>query len=171
MIYFTSDLHFGHHNIIEYCNRPFKNVDDMDIKLINNWNSIIKEKDDIYILGDFSFYKDKEVNRKILNSLNGKKHLIKGNHDYKNVIPEECFVEITDYKELKYEKKFFVLSHYPILSWNKKHRNSIHLFGHVHSTSLGDYELQNCYNVSVDKNNYAPVSIDYIIDKFYQNIS
>lgn len=55
MIYFTSDLHFNHENIIKYCNRPFKNIDDMDNYLINYWNKIIRTKDIVYILGDFAF--------------------------------------------------------------------------------------------------------------------
>lgn len=169
MIYFTSDLHFGHDNIIEYCDRPFDNVVDMDLSLIKNWNKIIRDKDDVYILGDVSFYKDIEHNRFLLDSLRGKKHLILGNHDYRNVIPRDCFVEIVDYKELKYNKKFFVLSHYPILSWNKKHRGSIHLYGHTHSRSLGDYENQNCMNVGVDKNDFKPISIEEIIHKFNNN--
>ena len=168
MIYFTSDTHFGHHNIIEYCSRPFENVEDMDYKLIKNWNKVIKDKDDIFILGDFSFYHDKVKNKEILDKLKGKKHLILGNHDYDNVVPKECFIEIVPYKELKYNKNFLVLSHYPILSWNKKHRDSIHLFGHVHNDNLGEYEKQNCYNVGVDNNNSAPISINFIIERFKQ---
>lgn len=166
MIYFTSDLHFGHDNIIEYCNRPFPNVAQMDLVMIHNWNMVVGTRDDVYILGDFSFYKDKERNKSILETLNGKKHLIIGNHDYKNVIPKECFVEIVPYKELKFKKRFFVLSHYPILSWNKKHHNAIHLYGHTHNTSLGEYENQNCLNVGVDNHNFTPVFIDDIIERF-----
>lgn len=61
MIFVTSDLHFGHKNIIQYENRPFKNIEEMDRKLIKNWNEIISENDTTYILGDFSWYKGEKT--------------------------------------------------------------------------------------------------------------
>lgn len=70
---------------------------------------------------------------------------------------------ICDYKELKYNKQFFVMSHYPMLTWNKKHFGSIHLYGHVHDISLGEYENNLCHCVCVEKNNYVPISLDEII--------
>ena len=66
MIYFTSDLHFGHKNIIQYENRPFNNIEEMDNKIIKMWNNTLNEEDTIYILGDFSWYKGEKTNE-ILN--------------------------------------------------------------------------------------------------------
>jgi len=84
MVYFTSDLHFGHVSkkggIIAYCQRPFLNIAEMDNNLISNWNSVVKADDHIYVLGDFAMCGgDKIVN--YIESLNGTIHFIKGSHD------------------------------------------------------------------------------------------
>ena len=80
MIYFTSDLHFYHENIIKSVNRPFKNAEQMNDTLIKNWNNKVQPHDEIYILGDFTM-KGYTFATTILYQLKGKKHLIKGNHD------------------------------------------------------------------------------------------
>jgi calcineurin-like phosphoesterase family protein len=84
-VWFTSDLHFGHRNIIQYTGRPYSSVEEMDQALIDNWNSRIAPEDEVYVLGDFSLYQ-KEV-PETLAKLNGaRKVLISGNHD-------RCFSE------------------------------------------------------------------------------
>ena len=98
VIYFTSDLHFSHYNIIKYCNRPFESVDKMNNILINNWNKIVKENDEVYILGDITL----GDNEKYLNRLKGSKYLIKGNHD--KIRTHENLKWVKDYYELKYNK-------------------------------------------------------------------
>ena len=80
MIYFTIDMHLGHENIIRLCNRPFSNVEEMDQALIDNWNRRVQPQDTIYILGDLMF-RNKKPPEEYLRQLNGKKHLIIGNHD------------------------------------------------------------------------------------------
>lgn len=80
MKYFTSDLHFGHKNIIKYEDRPFSSVEEMDEFLIYKWNSKVGKNDEVYILGDFGFVSGTRANE-LLDRLNGKKFLIKGNHD------------------------------------------------------------------------------------------
>ena len=80
MIYFTSDLHFYHDNVIKFANRPYKNSEQMNQALIKNWNDKVGANDEIYILGDFTM-KGAELATEILSQLKGKKHLIKGNHD------------------------------------------------------------------------------------------
>ena len=87
MIYFISDTHFHHHNIINYCNRPFKDVNEMNKIIINNWNNIVTENDTVYHLGDFCLFSDEEI-KNIFNKLNGNKILIRGNHEY--LIEELC---------------------------------------------------------------------------------
>ena len=79
MVYFISDTHFNHKNIIKYCNRPFDSIEQMNETLINNWNDIVSDKDIIYHLGDFALG-SKELILDIVNRLNGSKYLIRGNH-------------------------------------------------------------------------------------------
>jgi len=80
MVFFTSDLHFGHNNIIAYCNRLFSSVGEMDNTLIADWNSVVASGDDIYVLGDFTM-KPAQDARRCLSTLNGRKYFIRGNLD------------------------------------------------------------------------------------------
>lgn len=168
MIYFTSDLHLGHENIIKMANRPFANVEEMNKTLIKNWNNTIKPTDTVYILGDLTMKMRVDDANKIISKLNGKKILIRGNHDKQ--YDEGVFQEVCDYKELKCNKQIFILSHYPFEEWNHYFRGAIHLHGHQHNHS--DY---NCkmklkglkrYDVGVDANMYRPVSIEEIMRFF-----
>ncbi len=167
-IFVTSDLHFGHKNIIKYENRPYETIEQMDKDLINKWNSVVKENDTIYILGDFSWHKGEQTNE-ILKQLNGNKILIIGNHDEiflkDKKFDKTLFEEITIYKQIKYNKKVFVLFHYPIAEHNGKMNGYIHLYGHIHSMNLElEKELgELCHNVGVDRNDYTPVNIEEYI--------
>lgn len=82
MNYFIADLHLGHKNCLRFDNRPFKTIEEQDNYVIENWNKKITVNDDVYILGDFSWYDDNKT-IDIFSNLNGKLHLIKGNHDSK----------------------------------------------------------------------------------------
>lgn len=138
-IFVTSDLHFGHANIIKYENRPYKDIEEMDNDLIEKWNGTVKQKDLVYILGDFSWYKGEKTNE-ILERLSGKKILVIGNHDEvflkDKKFNKELFEEICYYKQLKHNKKVYVMFHYPIAEHNGKAHGYIHLYGHIHSTNL-----------------------------------
>ena len=164
MIYFISDTHFYHEKIIEYVNRPFKDVEEMNNTLIDNWNKRVKHKDEVYILGDFSFG-NKEQTLDLLDKLNGRKYLIQGNHDrvVKDKEVASKFEWIKDYHKLKYKKYKFILFHYPLMVWDCQHYGAIHLYGHIHSgvAPLGQARM---FNMSVEKNNYEPVSIEEIIE-------
>lgn len=163
MIYVTSDLHFGHKNIIKYENRPFNSVEEMNEAYIKKWNGTVNNKDTVYILGDFSWLKPADT-MKILKKLNGKKILITGNHDcnfLKNSFDFSLFEEIIPYKEITIDKKIICMCHYPIADWNGKEHGSIHLYGHVHSMQ-NDAEMfmesqrkkgYKCFNVGIDIHN------------------
>lgn len=145
----------------EICRRY---IDAHDEALINRWNSVVGKRDLVYILGDLSFRNGRETNE-ILKRLNGDKVLVSGNHD--NIwMDKYCdlslFKEVVDYKEFDYMKHHFVLSHYPIQSYNKANKGGIHLFGHIHSNEL-QYPIHNAWNVGVDVNNYRPVPIEQYI--------
>ena len=170
MIYYTSDLHFGHNNIIKYCNRPYVDIYDMHKHLIQNWNNKVKDNDDVYILGDFAF-QNSNVSiftiQDILRSLKGKKHLIVGNHDQwvnKQQFNPRYFESIDYYKEIKDGGKDIILCHYPIESWNGMEYGSIHLHGHLHDIPT-KLDLPNRYNVGCDNWNYEPVSLREILNK------
>lgn len=157
MKYYISDLHFGHKNIIKYENRPFDTVEEMNEEYITRWNNKIKKGDEVYILGDFSFYKGEETN-KILKRLNGMKFLVKGNHDRTfledSKFDKSLFVWVKDYHLVKDEGTYIALFHYPIQTWDRKHHGSLHFYGHVHSNTGTDhpmrYNIHNSFNVGVD---------------------
>lgn len=157
MKYYISDLHFGHRNILEFENRPFNTVEEMTEEYIKRWNSKIKKGDEVYILGDLSFYKGKETTE-IIKRLNGMKFLIKGNHDNMFLADKEfdqsLFVWVRDYEVVKDNGDYIVLFHYPIQVWDRQHHGSLHFYGHVHSNTSTmhpmKYEIPNSYNVGID---------------------
>lgn len=83
--WFTSDLHFWHKNICKYCNRPFETTEEMNQALINNWNSVVKEDDIVFVLGDMGFCGYDKL-EPLMSQLNGKKYLIQGNHDSDKIV-------------------------------------------------------------------------------------
>ena len=172
MIYFTSDLHFYHEKIIQHTNRPFASREEMNQKLIHNWNKRVKDSDKIYILGDLTM-KGASYATEVLMQLNGKKYLIRGNHDRFVNQPDfnpNLFAWIKEYDELTYQNHRFILFHYPIKEWNGFFRGSIHLHGHQHNHSSYNYEnLEKglkCFDVGVDANEMEPVSIEDILAFF-----
>ena len=160
-LWFTSDLHCYHKNICKYCNRPFDSVESMNSALIKRWNSLIKDDDDVFMLGDVVFGRyEKWV--EIISQLKGNKHLIIGNHDPENVVNKLCeegyFKSVSQMKLIKVEDQELFLCHYPMIEWPNKERGSLMLHGHVHSTedtpSFSEYH----YDVGMDHNAWFPVS-------------
>jgi calcineurin-like phosphoesterase family protein len=166
--WFTSDLHFGHLNVIKYCNRPYATAEEMDEALISNWNSSVQYNDEVWVIGDVFFCQVDRAHQ-IMRRLNGSVHLIYGNHDkvIRNQQPlQGCFASVTDgIKEINRvidgEKMRIVMCHYPLLSWNRAIYGSLHLHGHVHSTTPTDGVARR-YDVGVDANMYAPVSLQRV---------
>lgn len=185
MIYFTSDLHLGHANAIEFTDRPFADVDEMNETLIRNINMVVGKTDELWILGDFAYKVDREKVREFRNSILCKRvHLVVGNHD-KDYSQDHIFQSVQHYKELKTPYGRCILFHYPMMEWNAAHYGSVHLHGHIHST--GEYNSQNLakkfrdrfpeghaerqddlglriYDVGVDANDYRPVSLEQIAE-------
>jgi calcineurin-like phosphoesterase family protein len=157
------------------CGRPFFDVGEMNETLIKNWNAWVHKNDEIYILGDFAYKGTGLEAESIIKRLNGKKYLIKGNHDKfiedKN-FNKNNFEWIKDYYVLPYKKLKFVLFHYPIFEWEGYFGDAIHLYGHVHNSGnniqgrekfniLGKRAL----NVGVDVNDFYPISIEEILTR------
>lgn len=134
MMFFTSDLHFGHENCLAFDNREFKTIEEHDEYLIKVWNEKVGPCDEVWILGDVSWYNvTKTV--EILNRLNGIKNLCIGNHDkgyLKNKDFRDCFKEICDRKEFEFNGIYLVLDHYPINCFNRHYYGAVHFYGHVH---------------------------------------
>lgn len=162
MIYFISDTHFCHSNIIKYCNRPFKDAKEMNETLINNWNNIVTNKDIVYHLGDFCLSTDDEI-KNIFNRLNGTIILIRGNHDRKSVkFYEDIGFKVLTNPPIILEKYKLMLSHVPLLDSNIK-EGYINLHGHIHNKSISEnYSDDKHINLSVDVTDYKPVSIKEI---------
>lgn len=164
-IFFTSDTHFGHTNIMRYSNRPFESVQEMDAEIIRRWNEVVGPTDHVYHLGDFSFRKEGRI-YEILMQLNGKIHFIWGNHDQtiqRSESLQGMFEWCRNYYELRHNGDKFILFHYPIFEWNKMHRGSYHLFGHVHGSTPG--RGGRSMDVGVDCHDFYPIHIDEVVDR------
>lgn len=168
--WFTSDQHYCHANIIKFCNRPFGNVWEMNEALIENHNAVVKPDDHIYMLGDFCFRGNKGKAIEILKRLNGKKFLIRGNHDQVACKEEVApyFEWIKDYYELSVpdisaprKEQKIVLMHYAMRVWNKSHWGTYHLYGHSHG-SLPDDPTSRSFDVGVDCHDYRPICYDEV---------
>ena len=173
-IWFVSDTHYSHLNIIKYCNRPFGSVEEMNEALVNNWNSVVKPDDHVYHLGDFCFGNVEKWNWCLEpGRLNGHIHLILGNHDPERVFRDGTLIERFD--SIDYQKILIIdgwtviLNHFPFLSFsNNFDHKVIGLSGHTHvgqlSSSVESYDKLNAmykpnqYDVGVDNNNFTPVS-------------
>lgn len=172
-IYLSSDCHFCHNKEFLYQPRGFTNVYDMNHMIIHNWNNIINNDDDVYLLGDVMLNNDEE-GIKCLKSLKGNIHIIRGNHDSDNRIKlyKLCYnvVEVCEGKFLKYKNYHFYLSHYPVLTVNVDNdkplkARMISLCGHTHTTNrFLDMDKGLIYHTELDAHNLLPIKIDNIID-------
>lgn len=160
--FFTSDTHFGHSNIIRYCNRPYNSVEEMDEDLIKRWNAIVKKDDIVYHLGDFSFYMTKEKVSSIVRRLNGTIYLIKGNHDKKpNQWYRDCgFKEVYDHPIIY--KEFCLLSHEPQPFFLAG--PYVNIFGHIHDSPMFETIHSKYACVCTERWNYGPVNEKEFID-------
>jgi calcineurin-like phosphoesterase family protein len=160
-VWFTSDTHFGHENVIKYSNRPYRDKWEMDEAMINNWNSRVSPDDLVYHLGDFFFCnEDRAV--EILNRLNGQKVLVLGNHDKRLRTSQRLREHLSgcfDYKEVVVQGQHIVLCHYAMLTWNKAHYGAWMLHGHSHGSLRYPFDAK-IHDVGVDPNNYHPLSFD-----------
>ena len=171
-VFYTSDMHFGHKNIIDTCDRPWTDCATMEIALISNWNKVVPEDGVVFNLGDFTWFSNISRIKELVDKLNGTIYHVMGNHCYDQGYYREGVREIFDGRiydllEIKvnnvddfgYTRMF--LSHYPHLCWRT---GSFHLHGHIHSLKgqksplKGNFNNVAMYDVGVDNNDYKPVS-------------
>ena len=190
-IWFTSDCHFGHRNILSFCERPFENTKEMEKAIIENWNRVVKPNEKVFCLGDFSWFHSRHEIKKIVNRLNGKIYMILGNHD-----KEEAF-ELCDTEKLhicsditylylrpeinniddRFETNCYtiVLSHFPQLCYSQSEKNNTYnFFGHIHSRKdqpmieFGEpikLLKQRQYDIGMDRHDYTPIDFFDILKK------
>ena len=160
MIFFTSDHHFGHENIISFSNRPFNDLHHMHASMTARWNNVVHKDDVVFHLGDFAF---KQSPKRFIEKLNGHIHLIIGNHDK----PSQCkglFESVEESKLIKEDGHSFYLHHYPHESWPQSHYGSLHLHGHVHINSVHSLSQRTRrMNVNVELWEYTPIPISEVI--------
>ena len=176
MIYFTSDTHFNHDKEFCWKARGFNSVEEMNNKIMENWNNTITDEDEVYLLGDV-----------ILSQLKGKIHIILGNHCTQKRIElyEQLpnIVEVAYAKLIKIGKQHYYLSHYPTFTANYDdkpyHNHIINLYGHTHQADnffcMGDplfnYPNPFMYHVGVDSHNCYPVSADEVSNDIHEEIN
>lgn len=167
-IWFTSDTHFFHNKVVEYCQRPFASVEEMNEELIARWNAAVHRDDIVFHLGDFCFGKPEQWHY-ILDRLKGRIYLVLGNHDAGHINDEVAsrFEGVAFQMRLNVNGQKIYLNHFPFLSYSGDIHGTWQLFGHIHS-SLDNYNIisqqrlavlhPNQYDVGVDNNNFTPVS-------------
>lgn len=180
-LWFTSDLHFGHRNVIRFCERPFEDEKQMGPKLIEYWNDTVGDNDIIFVLGDTFWFNDSRNIKKVLSSLNGKTiYILPGNHDdfdaYHRVddpriilLDDVNVMWLESENNREWKKKMYEvwMSHYPMMTWPHRDNGAFQFFGHIHSNSNRsegvDQDLPLHYNqldVGCDYWNYKPVNFE-----------
>jgi calcineurin-like phosphoesterase family protein len=164
--YLTADTHFGHPLMLTACNRPYKNVHEMNRGLIDNWNAVVNPEDTVWHLGDFAMKSDAREIAEIFYALNGRKNLIIGNHDvYKDgtVLPalqRLNWESISHAAEIHHDGNRIMLSHYAGWTWNQAHRGAYQAFGHTHGQMIG---LPGSIDVGVDAQGLKPISAEEFV--------
>lgn len=179
MIFFTADHHFGHENIIKHCKRPFKDADEMDQYMVDQWNSVVKKGDTVYHLGDISHKRaDPERVMNIIEELSGDIDLLMGNHEvdsdptkdsrdtiYARMrIATSLFHAVHEgYFYLRLDGQLITMSHYAQETWHDMSKGTWHLHGHSHGKL--NKKLRRL-DVGVDTHDFRPWSLDEIKDHF-----
>lgn len=180
-VWFTSDLHFWHKNICKYCDRPYESIEEMNQGIVDNWNSVVKEDDTVFVLGDLGFCGIEKL-RPLMSQLKGKIFLIQGNHDsdkvvnklYEEGIIKDYFklLEVTVVNDEECPNQQLTLCHFPMIDWYNKEKGAWMIHGHQHQLP----ETPSCspkhYDVGLDKNGMTPISFEQLkinITKQYLN--
>lgn len=179
MLWFTSDLHLNHANIIRYSHRPYDSTEEMGVSLVRAINERVGTNDTLWVLGDVCMGqgKDRRCASFLSQLVCQDVRLVRGNHDPKDdaLLLSAGFAEVRDLCQVSVgNKRKAVLCHYPLLSWDRRASGALMLHGHIHSQGM-DYNWGNRregtlrYDVGVDANGYRPVSADSIL-RFFDGV-
>lgn len=173
-IYLSSDYHFGHDREFIYKPRGFNSIEEMNETIIKNHNSVVDKNDDFFFLGDLMLG-DNEIGIDCVSRLNGRIHLIRGNHDtdkrWNEIYPKiPNIVQFHGWSDvIQYRKYHFYLSHFPTETANITAESlkqcTLNLFGHTHSNEIFRNDIPMYYNVAPEAHNNTPVLLDDIIDE------
>ena len=168
--FITSDLHFGHKNIMKFCPvtraRFRDDVSYMNEAMVKEWNDMVTPEDLTYILGDVAFMSGSDAGR-IVNRLNGTKILVEGNHDRKTLMDatfRNAFAEVHKYLDINYNGTKCVMFHYPIAEWDQMHRGAVHFHGHLHGNKSG-LEGFRALDAGMDATGFIVQDMDLMIAK------
>lgn len=193
-VFFISDMHIGHRNVLKFCNRPFLDVKDMSESLIKNWNSVVGKDDIVFDLGDMFWWDSRHEIKKFIGRLNGTIYKVAGNHDMdihklfelcdtdKVILLDDVnqvFVAGLDKDKPSKQLELWV-SHTPQATWpHFQHAPSF--FGHIHSGPLTDNAVdvpgkdlilkKNQIDVGVDNWNYTPVDLETLLKVIEKNMA
>lgn len=167
-VWFTSDNHFFHSNVIEYSHRPFGDVDEMNEEMIRRWNAVVHRDHTVFHLGDFCLGTPEQWNY-ILDRLKGKIVLVVGNHDSRHINEDLIgrFELVAPQLRIRVENQKIYLNHFPFLCFSGENYGDWQLFGHIHTNPYNHNVidekrlcslLPNQYDVGVDNNDFTPVS-------------
>lgn len=190
-IFFTSDWHIGHKNVLNFMRRPFNNIKEMRDALVSNFNEIVTNEDIVFVLGDFLWFPSRTETLKIVKKLNGSHiYFIFGNHDSEDmydfavendpdritVLGDIARVLIEDNGHLYSDKKEIelFLSHYPLMTWPHRDKGSLNLFGHIHTSRIecpeqSDFDMSLPfhdglqYDCGVDWNHFKPIELKDVL--------
>ena len=170
MIYYISDLHFGHRNVIGMDGRPFESIEEMDETLIWRWNERVTDEDDVYIVGDFA-YRNGNTASWYLRQLKGRKHLVIGNHDRLTIQDPKAMAYLASVEKMNRvidNDRKVSLCHFPVAEWTGKRHGGYHVHGHLHNRRDEVYEFMSRYDKALNAgcmlNGYRPVTLDELIE-------
>lgn len=165
-VWFTSDTHYGHGNVIKYSKRPFVDTNDMDEAMADRWNSVVSKGDLVYHLGDFCLNTTEHATA-IASKLRGQKYLIFGNHDKALRKSKEFlghWIWAKDLTQIEVQNQKITLCHYAMRTWASSHHGTWQLYGHSHG-SLPDDPHSLSVDVGVDCWDYTPISFEQLKER------
>lgn len=152
-IFFSSDHHFGHENVIRFCARPYSSVEEMDADMVKRWNEVVGPEDRVFYLGDFAMRMHPRRLREVFDSLNGIKSFIPGNHDKGPTWGLPWDEPPQPYREIFIDGTRVTLCHYALRTWRDQRRGGVMLYGHSHGKLPGNSQS---LDVGVDCWDYRP---------------
>ena len=179
-VFFIADLHFGHKDVIPFDKRPFRDVEEMEAEMIRRWNARVLDRDHVFVIGDMFGGVNTSHAGEIVHALNGKIHLIRGNHDPRGEVFESLFEEVKISKQIQVrvrgEKQRVIMRHRLLPVFKGSDEGVVHLYGHTHASLVSHAEDEyirimnwlgvplQAFNVGACRLNYEPKTLEEILE-------